>query len=183
MIERLWAGWRSAYVAGEPPDFAPRSEGLGADGADDAGSELTVFQRILASGLPDDETLVVWRGNTTFAILNIYPYTTGHLLVLPYEPRRGLDDLTVDESAELWLGIRLAGDAIGQAYRPDGLNIGMNIEKAAGAGIPDHLHAHVLPRWAGDTNFMTALAETRVMPESLRETWTKLSSAWPNERR
>jgi diadenosine tetraphosphate (Ap4A) HIT family hydrolase len=163
-MDRLWAGWRSSYVAvagnGEP-----------------AGGSL--FTRILASGLPDDETHVVWRGERNFAILNAYPYTCGHVLVMPYREVGELEDLTPDESAELWGAVRDAVVAIKAAYAPHGVNVGLNLGEAAGAGIPSHMHIHVLPRWNADSNFMTAVAEVRVLPEALGDTWRKLRAAWP----
>jgi diadenosine tetraphosphate (Ap4A) HIT family hydrolase len=163
-MDRLWAGWRSSYVAvagnGEP-----------ADGS--------LFSRILASGLPDDETHVVWRGELVFAILNAYPYTCGHVLVMPYREVGELEDLTPDESTELWATVRDAVVAIKAAYAPHGVNVGLNLGEAAGAGIPSHMHVHVLPRWNADSNFMTAVAEVRVLPEALGDTWRKLRAAWP----
>ena len=165
-MDRLWAGWRSSYVAvagnGEP-------EG-----------ERSLFRRILASGLSDDETHVVWRGERIFAILNAYPYTCGHVLVMPYREVGELEDLTPDESAELWAAVRDAVVAIKAAYAPQGLNVGLNLGQAAGAGIPTHMHVHVLPRWNADSNFMTAVAEVRVLPEALGDTWRKLRAAWPS---
>jgi diadenosine tetraphosphate (Ap4A) HIT family hydrolase len=164
-MDRMWAGWRSAYVA---------AAGNGA-----LAGEGSVFRRILASGLPDEETHVVWRGPTTFAILNAFPYTSGHLLLMPYREVGELEDLTPDESTELWEATRDAVAAIKAAYSPQGVNVGLNLGEAAGAGIPSHLHIHVLPRWNADSNFMTAVAETRVLPESLGDSWAKLRAAWP----
>lgn len=164
MLDRLWAGWRGEYVST----------------ADDAVQDgpACVFCRILRSGLPDPETLVVWRGERVFAILNAYPYTSGHLMVMPIRHVGELDELTDEEAAELFQGVRLASAAVKRAYAPDGMNVGMNLGRAAGAGIPGHLHAHVLPRWLGDTNFMTAVAEARVLPELLSTAYTKVLEAW-----
>jgi ATP adenylyltransferase len=164
-MERLWAGWRSSYVA---------AAGNGA-----LAGEGSIFRRILASGLPDEQTHVVWRGETCFAILNAYPYTSGHLLVMPYREVGDLEDLTPGEAAEMWAGVRDAVVAIKAAYAPHGVNVGMNLGEAAGAGVPSHLHVHVLPRWSADSNFMTAVAEARVLPEALADTWRKLRAAWP----
>jgi ATP adenylyltransferase len=165
-MDRLWAGWRASYVAvagnGEPE------------------VERSLFRRILASGLSDDETHVVWRGERIFAILNAYPYTCGHVLVMPYREVGELEDLTPDESAELWAAVRDAVVAIKAAYAPQGVNVGLNLGQAAGAGIPTHMHVHVLPRWNADSNFMTAVAEVRVLPEALGDTWRKLRAAWPS---
>jgi ATP adenylyltransferase len=167
-MERLWAGWRSAYVA------------AAGNGAFDPGpGEGSVFTRILASGLTDDETHVVWRGETCFAILNAFPYTSGHVLVTPYREVGELEDMTPAETAEMWGAVRDAVVALKAAYAPHGVNVGMNLGEAAGAGIPSHLHVHVLPRWNADSNFMTAVAETRVLPEALGDTWRKLRDAWP----
>ncbi|HEY7068760.1 MAG TPA: HIT domain-containing protein [Acidimicrobiales bacterium] len=164
-MERLWAGWRSSYVA---------AAGNGA-----LAGEGSIFRRILDTGLPDEETHVVWRGETCFAILNAFPYTSGHLLVMPYREVGELEDLTPAEAAELWSAVRDAVVALKAAYRPQGVNVGLNLGEAAGAGIPSHLHVHVLPRWNADSNFMTAVAEARVLPEALGDTWRKLRDAWP----
>jgi ATP adenylyltransferase len=170
-LDRLWAGWRSAYIervaAGEPPP-SPR-----ADRADGDGS---LFERILR--LPDDEGFVVHRGPRCSTLLNAYPYTNGHVLVMPNVAVASLDDLDDDTHDQLWREVRAAVAAIRAAYRCDGVNVGLNLGRAAGAGVPEHLHVHALPRWDGDTNFMTATAEARVMPESLSTSWTKLRAAW-----
>jgi diadenosine tetraphosphate (Ap4A) HIT family hydrolase len=166
-MERLWAGWRATYI-----------EEVTAD--DSRGGD--VFTRILGSGLTDEETHIVWRGTYTFAILNRYPYISGHVLVMPYREVGDLEDLTPDEHTEVWSAVTDCVRAIKGAYRPHGLNIGVNLGAAAGAGIPSHLHVHVMPRWDADSNFMTSVAETRVLPESLPDTWRKLRAAWPEPR-
>ena len=147
--------------------MAPRSSGL------------SLFESIEQCGLADDETYILWRGSTCFALLNAYPYGSGHLMVLPKRAVADLESLTDDEHLELWSAVRDAVVAVKSAYRPNGVNVGMNLGTAAGAGVPDHLHVHVLPRWAGDTNFITTLAEVRVLPEPLSDTWRKLVAAWP----
>ena len=168
-LARLWAGWRTSYI-----------NQLSADDAevrpDAAGRSL--FQRILHSGRPDDETFILWRGEATFSLLNAYPYGSGHLMVLPMRAVPDLGDLTEAEANELWWGVRRSVAAIHAAYGPDGVNVGINLGAGAGAGVPDHLHVHALPRWAGDTNFRTAVAETRVLPEPLIVSWQKLRDAW-----
>lgn len=165
-LDRLWAGWRSEYIEGTA-------------GADDPVG--CVFCSILASGLNDDETHVVWRhpGGRALAILNAYPYGSGHLMVMPVRHVASPEDLTAEEGADLWQGVTEAVTALRSAYRPDGLNVGANLGRAAGAGVPGHFHMHVLPRWSGDTNFMTSVAETRVLPESLSTSAGKLRKAWP----
>jgi ATP adenylyltransferase len=163
-LDRLWAGWRTAYV-----------EAAAASGE----AAASPFTAILASGRPDDETHIVWRGAACFAILNAFPYTSGHLMVMPYREVGELDGLTHDEHDELWRAVPAAVSALRAAYRPDGVNIGMNLGRAAGAGVASHLHVHVLPRWNGDTNFMLAIAEVRVIPEPLGESAAKIRAAWP----
>jgi ATP adenylyltransferase len=112
-------------------------------------------------------------------LLNAFPYTNGHVLVLPNQAAAELDELDADTFAELFFLVRQSVAALRAAYGCDGVNVGLNLGAAAGAGVPDHLHVHCLPRWAGDTNFMTSVAETRVMPEPLDRSWEKLRAAWP----
>jgi len=169
-LDRIWAGWRSTYINQVSADPA-------ALGPDDDGRSL--FERILGSGLPDAETYVVWRGRHCAALLNAYPYGSGHLLVLPQRAVADLEQLDAEESTELWAAVQAAVVAVKAAYRPDGVNVGANLGSAAGAGVPDHLHVHVLPRWSADSNFITAIAEARVLPEPLDVTWQKLTEAWP----
>jgi ATP adenylyltransferase len=165
-LDRLWAGWRTSYV--EHAAATPESE------------TMSPFTAILASGLPDTQTHIVWRGERCFAILNAFPYTNGHLMVMPYREVGELDDLTAGEHDELWRGVTQAVAAIRATYRPDGINLGMNLGRPAGAGVPSHLHVHVLPRWNGDTNFMTTVAEIRVLPETLSSTAARIRAAWPS---
>jgi ATP adenylyltransferase len=141
-----------------------------------------VFDAILASGKPDDETHILWRhpSRLAFAILNAYPYTSGHLMVMPIRHVGDLEALTPEESLAVWEGLSQAVRAIKAAYRPDGLNVGANLGRSAGAGVPGHFHLHALPRWNGDTNFMTTVAEARVLPESLSDTFAKLREGWPS---
>jgi ATP adenylyltransferase len=114
-----------------------------------------------------------------FAILNAFPYTSGHLMAMPVRHVADLEALDAAESAELWETVSLAIKALKNAYKPEGVNLGANIGRAAGAGVPGHVHMHVLGRWAGDTNFMTAVADARVLPEPLRDSSSKLRAAWP----
>lgn len=168
-LERLWAGWRSDYVAGASEAGAP-GEATPTDGC--------VFCRILSSGLGDEVTKVLWRSDLAVAILNAYPYTSGHLLVMPVRHAAELEDLDGAEAGAVWQAVTTAVRALKAAYGPDGVNLGSNLGRAAGAGVPGHFHVHVLPRWSGDTNFMTTVAEARVMPESLDATWARLMPAW-----
>jgi ATP adenylyltransferase len=171
-LERLWAGWRSDYIAGVTADETSSPDA-------DQDESICVFCRILVSGAPDSETYVVWRGERAVVILNAYPYTSGHVLVLPVRHLSELEDLEADEAAALWSAVTDSVRALKTAYQPEGINLGANIGRGAGAGIPGHFHAHALPRWGGDTSFMTAVAEVRVMPETLSTTWHKLREAWP----
>ena len=162
--ERLWNGWRAAYVGSTP------------DQSVEAGS---VFSAILQSGLSDDMTNIVHRGTLVFAILNAFPYSTGHTLVVPYRQVANLEDLTPAETSELWTTVTDAVRAVKAAYEPGGVNVGLNLGKPAGGSISEHLHVHVVPRWVGDGNFMTAIANTRTLPEALSDTAAKLRAAWP----
>ena len=152
-MDRLWSPWRLAYVTAShaPTDciFC------------DAGSH------------PEAE-LVLLRGDHCFVILNLYPYNNGHLMVVPNRHISALADLSPDEQAALMATTRLAEMALTEAYHPQGINVGINLGKAAGAGIENHLHIHLVPRWAGDTNFMSAIGETRVLPEDLGQTAARL---------
>lgn len=175
MLERIWNGWRATYVT---------SGGAAGGVADDdvTSGRGSVFTRILESGLPDEETHVVHRGRRCFAVLNAFPYSVGHLLVLPYREVGELEDLDPAESAELWSTVTSAVGAVRAAYRPEGVNVGLNLGRPAGGSVSDHLHVHVVPRWTGDSNFMTATANTRTLPEALVDSAAKLRRAWPADR-
>lgn len=165
-FDRIWAGWRHAFIVGKqtPPEVP-----TGVDG--------TLFERILSSD--DDEGLgVVHRDSLVSVVLNAYPYGSGHMLVLPNRGVAKLSDLSIDESRQLWDTVQHAVAVVEAVYTPDGVNVGLNQGSAGGASVPDHLHVHVLPRWASDTSFLTSIAETRVLPEPLSETWRKLRSNW-----
>lgn len=170
-LDRLWAGWRSDYI-----------ESVSGEGEQSDRKGGCVFCDILASGREDEETYVLWRhpSGTVVALLNAYPYGSGHLMVMPTRHTASPEDLTPEEGAAMWQGITSAVTALRAAYTPDGLNVGANLGRAAGAGIPDHFHVHALPRWSGDTNFMTSVAEVRVLPEPLSTSYRKISRAWPH---
>lgn len=158
-MDYLWSPWRYQYVSKSGPS---------------AGCLFCVK----GSEQRDKENYVVHRGARTFVILNIYPYSTGHLMIAPYEHIASLEpapEATIDEMMRM---ARLAEIHLRQVYRPQGLNVGMNLGESAGAGVPGHIHMHVLPRWVGDTNFMTTVGETRVLPESLEVTFEKLKQAF-----
>jgi ATP adenylyltransferase len=124
------------------------------------------------------ENLIVYRGPRAFVILNRYPYTSGHLMAVPYEHLPSLDLLDAEVRAEMMELTTKAIQVLRKIYTPQGFNIGINIGEAAGAGIAAHVHMHIVPRWGGDTNFMSSLANTRVLPESLEETYTRVRQEW-----
>ncbi|HTV11101.1 MAG TPA: HIT domain-containing protein [Acidimicrobiales bacterium] len=179
-LDHLWAGWRSDFVSSSTEAGSERlGEGQGPAGEGPLGKGC-VFCRILASGLPDEQTQIVWRHRSgrAFAILNAYPYTSGHLMAMPVRHVAEVEDLDTDESADLWDAVRCAVRALKAAYQPEGVNIGANLGRAAGAGVPGHFHMHIVPRWVGDTNFMTSVANARILPEPLEESAKKLRAAW-----
>jgi ATP adenylyltransferase len=153
-MERLWSPWRSAYVTGASGDTSG-----------------CIFCNI---DQPGRDELVLVRGRFTYVILNLYPYNNGHLMVVPYRHIPNLAATNADEQAELMRFTRLAEMAITEAYAPQGINMGINLGRPAGAGVVDHVHIHAVPRWSGDTNFMTALGNTRVLPEDLMATKKRL---------
>jgi ATP adenylyltransferase len=166
-LDHLWNGWRAEYI-----------NGASASGT----SSVSVFSQILQSGLPDDETFIVHRTELSFVILNAYPYASGHLLVLPQREVAHLEDLTTAENSDLWGTVTEATLAIKASHSPDALNVGINLGAAAGGSVSQHLHVHVVPRWNGDSNFMTSIANTRTLPESLSLTASKVRAAWPQGR-
>jgi ATP adenylyltransferase len=161
---RLWTPHRMAYIKG-----AGKPSGAGEEGCP--------FD--LAPTLSDEDSLIVARGSLVYAILNLYPYNAGHLLVVPYRHVADYTDLTVAETAEFAEYTQRAIRALRQASGPHGFNIGINLGSVAGAGIAAHLHQHVVPRWGGDTNFMPVIARTRVLPQLLADTRKILAEAWP----
>jgi ATP adenylyltransferase len=159
-MERLWSPWRLAYVTGTARE-----------------TDCIFCDAVLGAAPP----LVVHRGATCFVILNLYPYNNGHLMVVPYRHVPSLAAMTGEERTELMELTRRAEVALTEAYRPHGLNVGINLGRAAGAGVVDHLHVHLVPRWNGDTNFMTVLAETRLVPEDLGSAVERLRSLLAEE--
>ena len=162
-LQRLWAPHRLAYIKGD--------EGTGRE--DDGGCP---FCRIPT--LDDRTGLVVARGETVYAVLNLHPYNPGHLMVVPYRHVAGLDELTAEETVEVMTFTRRAVEAVRSASAPHGFNVGLNLGNVAGGSLADHLHQHVVPRWGGDANFITVLAGTKVIPQLLAETRDLLADAW-----
>ncbi len=156
----LWSPWRMDYIKNHM-----KSEGC-------------VF--CTAASLPDSpKNLIVHRGEYSFVILNRYPYTSGHLMVVPYAHVDTLEALPAAARAEMMELVTRAMGVLRGLYHPQAFNVGANIGAAAGAGIAEHVHMHIVPRWSGDTNFMSTLAETRVLPEALDETFARVQAAWP----
>ncbi|MCD6355926.1 MAG: HIT domain-containing protein [Anaerolineaceae bacterium] len=127
------------------------------------------------------DNLLITRGKRTYVVMNRYPYTSGHIMVVPYSHVDTFEKMDKQTCAEVMLMIRQGIKAIGKVYKPDGYNIGANLGASAGAGITNHVHFHLVPRWNGDTNFMTAVSGTRVLPEDLYETYRRLKDAWPKD--
>jgi diadenosine tetraphosphate (Ap4A) HIT family hydrolase len=167
MLERLWSGWRASYVEGQPARTDP--------GAPDG----SVFSKLLQSGESDEELHIVYRGPYMFAIMNLFPYCIGHMLVIPYREVADLADLAPEETTALWATVTDAVAAMRSAYSPEGINVGLNLGRPAGGSVPTHLHVHVVPRWTGDSNFMSAIANTQTLPESLDASAARLRAAWP----
>ena len=162
---RLWTPHRMAYIKGEGKPSGPGED------------EGCPFDR--APRLSDEDGLIVARGALVYAVLNLYPYNAGHLLVVPYRHVADYTDLTAAETAEFAAYTQRAIRALRQASGPPGFNIGINLGSVAGAGIAAHLHQHVVPRWGGDTNFMPVIGRTRVLPQLLADTRQLLAQAWP----
>ncbi len=158
-MESLHAPWRIEYILAPKPELAE-----------------SLFTRIAQSN-DDEANYVVARDRTCYALLNTYPYTGGHLMVVPYKQAQDLNGLTDEEMADLMKLTRRCQNALTKVMKPDGFNIGINLGRVAGAGILGHLHIHVVPRWLGDTNFMPVLASTTVMPQALRELAAQLRAA------
>jgi ATP adenylyltransferase len=162
-MERLWTPWRRAFV----------------EGATDNGSgECFLCAKPAAHN--DRANLIVWRGDCAYAMLNLYPYNSGHLLIAPYAHTADLAALDASIAQEMMRLTQRCVDVLQRGYRPDGFNVGMNLGKPAGAGVPDHLHIHVVPRWNGDTNFMPVVGDTKVLPETLDQTYDRLEPLFRN---
>ncbi len=160
MTEQLWAPWRLKYI-----ENADKTEGC-------------IFCEFPSQGEDNDrQNLIVYRTPHAFIILNAFPYSNGHLMVVPYRHTSDLGDFTEDEMLEVMKLTRLSVRMLKRAFNPNGFNLGVNMGRVAGAGIADHLHWHIVPRWNGDTNFMPVLADVRVIPESLCVVYDRLKAA------
>ena len=186
-MDHLWTPWRYAYVTNE--DTREGRAGVPAALAAWPGDHHCVFCNLIAAadyavehGTPPEDAdraaNIVLRGKTCYVCLNAYPYTSGHVMVVPYVHEGSLGALAPEVAQEMMALTQRSAAAQERAYSPDGFNVGLNVGKAAGAGVAGHLHMHVLPRWVGDTNFMTVTGETRVLPELLEQTWRRLREAF-----
>ncbi|MDH6291223.1 HIT family protein [Rhodococcus sp. NM-2] len=160
-LQRIWSPHRMSYIAEAPKSRDTPNEPF-----------------IDIPKLDDEDGLIVARGEHVYAVLNLYPYNPGHLMVVPYRKVAALEDLTEEESAELMSFTQQALRVIKRVSRPDGFNVGLNLGAAAGGSLAEHLHQHIVPRWGGDANFITVLAGVKVMPQLLRETRGLLAKAW-----
>ncbi len=158
-MDHLWSPWRMSYIQAHNPDPG------------------CVFCQALEceDGL---DNLVVYRGQHAYVILNRYPYNSGHMMVVPFEHQANLEDLKVETRMEIIEMVSLCLQILRESYCAQGFNVGANIGSAAGAGIPKHFHFHIVPRWVGDTNFISAIGDTRVVPEALDETYRRVREAW-----
>lgn len=164
-MDTMWAPWRSQYITGN------------ADKKDMPCHQSCVFCDALKAE-NDQERYIIYRGDKVFVILNLFPYNNGHMLIIPKRHVSRPDMLTAEEQHEMMDLLVKAESVLFEVYHPDGVNFGANIGEAAGAGIAQHMHFHILPRWNADSNFMTTVCNTRVIPESLDDTWKKIRDVW-----
>ena len=160
-MQRIWSPWRSQHL--KHWNCSVEEEKAGE----------SLFTRLVREKT-DEKNLIVWRGDTVFVIMNLYPYNNGHLMIVPYRQVADYEELTPNEQAEIARAIASCIRWLKKTLKPEGFNIGMNIGLAGGAGIPDHLHVHIVPRWQADTNFMTSVGDLKVIPEALIDTFERL---------
>ncbi|MGD0338124.1 MAG: HIT domain-containing protein [Bacteroidota bacterium] len=165
-MDRLWSPWRSKYIE----SFANETKAS-------RDADKCLFCRILSAPHKDEENLVLYRGSSCFVVLNLFPYNSGHLMIVPHTHTGELSGLSENESAEIMSCSQQCVKALTEALHPQGFNIGMNIGRVSGAGIDGHIHMHIVPRWNGDTNFMPVLGDTRVISEALEDTYRKIKDA------
>ncbi len=162
-MEKLWSPWRSIYIE----SFSQNLK-----------DEECIFCAAAKHDVEDPDNLVVHKGELTYTLLNLYPYNNGHLMVVPYRHISEFGELTKEESAEIMLQLQLAQKALTEISKPHGFNIGANLGRVSGAGIDEHIHFHIVPRWSGDTNFMPVLGEVKVISQDLKQTKIKLLEAY-----
>lgn len=160
-MEHIWSPWRMEYILSSK-------------------DETTCVFCVGKSEAQDDQHLIIFRGQRAFVILNRYPYTSGHVMIVPFDHKPSLEDIDADTRAEMMELAAQATIILAMVYQAEGFNLGINIGEAAGAGITEHVHLHVVPRWFGDTNFMSTLGSTRVLPETLEQSYRRIYRAWHN---
>ena len=165
-MDRMWSPWRAEYIAHADAD---RTSGVDEDGR-------SLFARLAAEDR-DEENLILWRGQRVFVLMNLYPYNNGHLMIVPFRQVAAYEDLEAEEQIEIARTIERCIRWLREALQPHGFNVGINLGAAAGAGLPDHLHVHIVPRWRGDTNFMPTVGQIKIVPEAIEETYRKLRAA------
>lgn len=163
-MQQLWAPWRMAYI----------NESIKTS---DQHDDCIFCTKPAADPSNDENNLIIYRSETSFIMMNLFPYNSGHLLIAPYQHTGSIADLPLATITEVMLLAQKCETALHAALQPDGFNIGMNLGKVAGAGYPNHLHLHIVPRWNGDTNFMPVLADIKVMPEFMEQTYAKIKLA------
>ena len=159
-MKHLWSPWRMDYIKSFKKNGCVFCKALGEEDG--------------------PENLIVYRGETCCVILNRFPYTSGHLMVIPFKHAQTLSDLDAETRTEMFELTTKCTEVLDRLYNPHGYNVGINIGEAAGAGIEEHIHIHIVPRWAGDTNFMSSVGETRVLPEDIEETYRRVKGEWDN---
>lgn len=170
-LQRLWTPYRMSYITGAAADRDARKPG--STEQPKSGHPFTDIPT-----MSDEDGLVIARGQWVYAVLNLYPYNPGHMMVVPYRRVANLEDLTVEESTELMAFTQQAIRVMKRVSRPEGFNVGLNLGGVAGGSLADHLHQHIVPRWAGDANFITVVGGVKVMPQLLRDTRALLAGAW-----
>ena len=169
-LARLWAPYRSSYITQMPAESETGETGGSSRSTGDPFLEIPQMS--------DEDGLIVARGKTVYAVCNLYPYNAGHLMVVPYRKVAELEELTDAETDELMVFAKRAVKTLKRVSKPEAINVGLNLGKASGGSVGDHLHLHVVPRWAGDSNFMTVISGTKVLPQLLRDTRALLADGW-----
>jgi ATP adenylyltransferase len=165
-MQRMWSPWRSQYIGSFKKSARRASK-----------RSPSLFTKAWKAH-EDDRHLIVWRGTTCFVIMNRYPYNSGHLMVVPYRQAADLRDLTLAELAEIMQTVQRAIGALEEVMGPQGFNVGANLGRASGAGVDNHIHFHIVPRWNGDTNFLPVLSDTKVISEDMQKTFRQLRKAF-----
>lgn len=171
-VDQIWAGWRAEYIMRAADESRTRRSGEDVPAC--------ILCELKDKGA---DHYVIARNEHCFVVMNLYPYASGHLMIVPNDHHQNLDDFSDDVRSSIMAMTNTATRILREIYTPDGINVGINMGEAAGAGIPGHLHVHALPRWIADAGFITTVANTRTMPEALEMGYNKINSAWPESER